>query len=327
MNRIHRAAGAAFALLLASTVAACGGSSAGSGGDDDYVIGVTTLFSSPIINEYTDGMQAYANGRNIQLKVNTSDSDVAKEASIIDTYITQHVDAILIDPISASGSIPAVQRAVNADIKVICYDTCIEDDAQEGLISGYLTSDQEGLGREAGEAAAKYIADEVDGTAKIGILSCDESYAICAQRQKGFESALEPGSYEVVAKQEGYVVDKAKPLASDMLTANPDIDLIFGQNEGSAIGAGLAIKSDKREGVHVFGIDITTVIAGMMLEDDPALLFMAGQDAGKLGADAVAATVKVLDGGPAVKDVVLIPAVPYSADDQETLNAYIDERE
>lgn len=326
MNRIQRMTGAALVVALAATAAACGDSSGAGGNSDEYTIGVTTLFSSPIINEYTNGMEAAVEGTNIELKVNTSDSDVAKEASNIDTYITQRVDAILIDPISESGSVPAVQRAVNAGIKVICYDTCIEESARDGLVQGYLTSDQEGLGRAAGEAAAKYIDDQLGGKAKIGILSCDESYAICAQRQKGFESALEPGSYEVVAKQEGFVVDKAKPLASDMLTANPDINLIFGQNEGSSIGAGLAIKSDKRTGVHVFGIDITAVIAGMLLEDDPALLFMAGQDAEALGKDAVAATVAVLEGGAAVKEIKYVPAIGYAATDTDVLNAYIDER-
>ncbi|MGE0215614.1 substrate-binding domain-containing protein [Mycolicibacterium sp.] len=325
MKSSQRVAGAALAAALVITVTACG-NSAGPKAEGEYVIGVTTLFSSPIINEYTDGMQSAVEGTNVTLKINTSDSDVAKEASIIDTYITQHVDAILLDPISESGSIPAVQRAVNAGIKVVCYDTCIEESARPGLISGYLTSDQEGLGRTAGEAAAKYIAESLNGHAKIGILSCDESYAICGSRQRGFESALQPGSYEVVAKQEGYVVDKAKPLASDMLTANPDIDIIFGQNEGSAIGAATAVKSDRRDTVHVFGIDITTVIAGLMLEDDPALLFTAGQDARTLGAEAVEATVRVLDGEPPVEDIVYVPAVPYSATDISTLQAYIDER-
>ncbi|WP_177228506.1 substrate-binding domain-containing protein [Amycolatopsis sacchari] len=310
-------------LLLASACAATAGSNKK---DGDYVIGVTTLFSSPIINEYTRGMQEAVQGTGVTLKINTSDSDVSKEASLIDTYITQHVDAILVDPISANGSVPAIRRAVNAGITVLCYDTCIEDSARQQLIKGYLTSDQEGLGRTAGEAAAKYITEKLGGHAKIGILSCDASYAICGQRQKGFESALAPGSYDIVAKQEGYVVDKAKPLASDMLTAHPELNLIFGQNEGSAIGAALTVKSDQRAGVHVFGIDITTVIADLMLQPDPALLFTAGQDAGKLGADAVRATVAVLNGTPPVKETQLIAAVPYSADHPETLRAYIDER-
>lgn len=319
-------AGTALAAALVVSTAACG-NSAGPKAEGEYVIGVTTLFSSPIINEYTAGMEEAVEGTNVTLKINTSDSDVAKEASTIDTYITQRVNAILIDPISESGSIPAVQRAVDAGIKVVCYDTCVEESARDGLISGYLTSDQEGLGRAAGEAAAKYIAESLNGNAKIGILSCDESYAICIARQKGFESALQPGTYEIVAKQEGYVVDKAKPLASDMLTANPDIDIIFGQNEGSAIGAATAVKSDKRTDVQVFGIDITSVIAGIMLEQDPALLFTAGQDARALGSQAVEATVKVLDGQPPVEDIVYVPAVPYSAADTATLQAYVDERE
>jgi ABC-type sugar transport system substrate-binding protein len=325
MIRSFRSAGMVLAAALMVSTAACG-NTPGSRAQGEYVIGVTTLFSSPIINEYTDGMKEAVQGSNVTLKVNTSDSDVAKEAANIDTYITQRVDAILIDPISESGSVPAIQRAVNSGIKVLCYDTCIEESARAGLISGYLTSDQEGLGRTAGEAAAKYIAESLNGHAKIGILSCDESYAICVSRQKGFESALQPGSYEMIAKQEGYVVDKAKPLASDMLTGHPDINLIFGQNEGSAIGAATAVKSDRRNNVHVFGIDITTVIAGLMLETDPALLFTAGQDARALGAQAVDAAVKVLDGQPPVDDVVYVPAVSYAAADTAKLQAYIDER-
>ena len=312
------------AVVLAAT-AACGSRPAAAPGTDSYTIGVTTLFASPIIKEYTDGMQKAVEGTGITLKINTSDSNVAKEASIIDTYITQRVDAILIDPISASGSIPAVQRAVDAGIPVVCYDTCIDADAKAKYVKAFVTSDQTGLGRMAGEAAATYIKDSLGGKAMIGILSCDESYAICGQRKDGFLSALEPGSYEVVAKQEGYVVDKARPLASDMLTANPDINLIFGENEGSTIGAALAIASDKRTGVHVFGIDITTVIAGLMLEPDPALLFTAGQGAGDLGAKAVAATTQVLRGATPT-GTEYARHLPYSADDRKTLDDYIAQR-
>lgn len=322
MNRFQPLAGAAVAVVVALSVSACA-STGSAKKSHDYTIGVTTLFSSPIINEYTDGMKAAVKGTNINLKINTSDSDVAKETSIIDTYITQHVNAILIDPISASGSIPAVQRAVKAGINVVCYDTCIDEKSRPGLIKGYLTSDQTGLGKITGEAAAKYIATDLGGKAKIGILSCDQDYAICAHRQQGFVSALKPGSYQIVAKQEGFVVDKAKPLAADMLTAHPEINLMFGQNEGSSIGAALAVKSANRTAVHVFGIDITSVIAGLMLQKDPALLFSTGQDAATLGGKAVEATVKVLDGGPTVEQTVIIPGIGYSAADPKVLNDYI----
>ncbi|GAA4690876.1 substrate-binding domain-containing protein [Pseudonocardia yuanmonensis] len=317
----RRTAAAAVGVALGALVAGCGPSGTVDG-DRQYTIGVTTLFSSPIINGYTAGMQAEADKRGITLKVNTADSNVGKEASIIDTYITQQVDAILIDPISDSGSIPAVQRAVAAGITVLCYDTCIQEDAKASMIKGYVTSDQTALGREAGEAAAKYIAEDLGGKAKIGMLTCDQSYAICAQRRDGFLSALAPGSYEIVAKQEGYVVDKARPLATDMLTANPDLGLIFGQNEGSTIGAALAVKSAGRTGTHVVGIDITPVIAQLMTEPDPALVFTAGQGAEELGQKAIGLAVDALEGRPQA-ETQYAGLLPYSASDQAGLAAYL----
>jgi ribose transport system substrate-binding protein len=52
-------------------------------------------------------------------------------------------------------------------------------------------------------------------------------------------------------------VNDARALADDLLTKHPDVDVIFGFNDNSAIGAGLAVKSRGLTDVLIFGINGT----------------------------------------------------------------------
>jgi sugar transport system substrate-binding protein len=320
---------AAIALAVGTTLAACGGGSSSSGQGDSaqgakkYTIGVTTLFDSPVVNDFTAGMKAEAEKRGITLKINSSDSQAAKEASLIDGYITQGVDAILVDPLSESGSIPAVQRAVAAGITVICYDTCIKEDARAANIKGYVTADQTTMGKTAGEYAAKYIAASLGGKAKLGILGCDQSFAVCAQRLDGFKGALAPGSFDIVSKQEALTPDKARSLAGDMLTANPDMNLIFTEFEAETVGASLAVKASGRTNVKVVGNDMTPQIAGLLAEPNTPLLWTVTQDAPALGAKAVSLAVDALEGKPQTQTQLIGQKTYSAADDQAAIKAYL----
>jgi sugar transport system substrate-binding protein len=330
-GRWQKFAVTAVALAVGTTLAACGGgsgsgsapASSAQGSGKQYTIGVTTLFDSPVVNDFTSGMKAEADKRGITLKINSSDRQPAKEASLIDAYITQSVDAILVDPLSESGSIPAIQRAVAAGITVICYDTCIKEDARAANIKGYVTADQKALGKSVGDFTAKYISTTLGGKAKIGILGCDQSYAVCAARLEGFKASLAPGSYDIVSKQEALTADQARTLAGDMLTANPDMNLLFAEFEGETAGASLAVKASGRTNVKVVGNDITPQIAGLLAEPNTPLIYTVTQDAKALGSKAVELAVDALEGKPQ-SQTQTVSQIGYSAaDDQAAIKSYL----
>ena len=84
-----------------------------------------------------------------------------------------------------------------------------------------IQSDNTALGTGTGEAAAKYIKENVGDSVKLAILNCAVATA-SEFRTTGFLDALKAAgiSVDVVTDQEAYLIDKATPVAKNILTAN-----------------------------------------------------------------------------------------------------------
>lgn len=249
-------------------------------------------------------------GRDLEIIETNAQGDVAKESSFIDSLIASGVQAIITSPVSADGSYRAISRAKDAGIPVVCYNTCLSDADQPGLIAAYAVGDPFEFGNKLGLAAADYFVAEGIAEPKIAVLNC-EFVEVCITRREGFEAALKeklPG-YRIVDNQEGAVLDKAVSVASTMLTANPDLDAIFGEAGGATLGAARAIRSQNRVGdVVVFGGDMTTEIATELEQFDviKAVVDVSGQGLGRLAFDRA---LKVI-GGQAPVEI----KAPYEVD-------------
>jgi ABC-type sugar transport system substrate-binding protein len=241
------------------------------------------------------GMQAYADDAgDIELILGNTENDLTKESSMIDDYITRGVDAIVITPISADGSLAALKKAKEAGITIICFNTCVNE---EGIADAFLVTKNEDLGRKTGEAAVAFIENELGGEAVIGMLNCDQ-FEGCPPRKEGFLQQVNdlPG-VEVVADQAGWIADDAVTVSEAMLQANPTINLLWAANEGGTVGHALAVKSSGLAGeVFVFGTDMNNQMAQMLQSDDNILQGVTGQAPYQMGYDSLATTVQVLNG-------------------------------
>jgi hypothetical protein len=74
------------------------------------------------------------------------------------------------------------------------------------------------------------------------MLTC-ESYDVCKERRKGLNEQIAGLDVKILAEQEGFVIDKARPIADSMLTANPDANVFIAENEDGIIAAAQAIKA------------------------------------------------------------------------------------
>ena len=120
------------------------------------------------------------------------------------------------------------------------------------FVAGGYMSDNTANGAQVGEAAVKYIQDnKLTGTIKVGIVDYDhQKPEESSLRYGGFESALKKANidYKVVAHQSAELQDSSLTKTADMITANPDIQVIFACNEGGTIGAAQAVKQAGKTG-------------------------------------------------------------------------------
>jgi len=177
-----------------------------------------------------------------------------KEIQLVNTYIARGVDAIVISPLSRTASKAALKRAHDKGVKIITYNSTIDGD----IPSAYIESDQFDLGAQSGRAAVKYIEENLGGKAKVAILAFRSQVPEQSdQRSGGFKSEVTklPG-VEIVAEQDAWLAEMAIKKVGDILTANPDVNIIWAANEGGTVGSVMAVKNSGKAGeIAVFGTD------------------------------------------------------------------------
>ena len=271
-------------VILAVVLAECasGGSTAGSSGADSeskLTIGLVMLQGDQYFQGIQDGLEAAVKADGGTVIAANSNNDASTEASAVQNMIQRQVDAIIMQPVSDTGSLATMKSVTAANIPLICYGNCTGDSLSEDIVEGASQSDNTALGSATGEAAAAYIKATLSGTATIGILNCDSAAETCKLRKSGFKKALEDAGVKVTyaADQEGYLADKATPVAINMLSADPSINLLWAANEGGTVGLVIGSKQSGKS-IPVFGTDISAQLAGFVLDADNILQATTGQD-------------------------------------------------
>lgn len=276
----------------------------GSGGAKTYKVAGIGFQDDQFYKLIELGLKDGAEKTGVDLKIGTSANSLDKEISLLETYTASKVDAICIAPLSATASIPALKRAHEAGIKVVTFDSILDADFQASNIK----SDQIALGRATGEAARKHIEEKMGGKANIAILAyMTLAPEPCSMRVNGFKEAVSklPG-VTFVAQQDAWLADKAVNVTERILTANPEVNLIWAANEGGTVGAVTAVKNAGKQGqIVVFGTDMSEQMAGFLLSPDNILQAVTGQKPFEIGSMAVQTVVKALKGEAVEKQVTL----------------------
>lgn len=185
------------------------------------------------------GMLARAAQLGIQLEVEDANLDMAKQVSLAEDIIAKGVDVLIITPVQQEGAEAIVKMAKEAGIPLV-----IEGSPVKGQTTIVAVSDYD-CGFKGGVEAAKYFKAKLSGKPRIMavdvpmlrpcILRCDGFV-------DGFRSVL--ASAEVVHRLDGQgLKDKVLQVATDALTKDSNINVIYGCNDDSALGALQAYKA------------------------------------------------------------------------------------
>lgn len=241
------------------------------------------------------GMHDAAAKRGAELLEADSDGKPDREIQLINTYAARGVDAIVISPLSARASGAALARAREKGITIVTYNTTVEGN----FAAAFVESDQKDLGRQTGRAACEYIERHLGGKARVALLEFQsQAPEQNMARVTGFKEEITrlPGVV-IVAEQDAWLTEQAVRRAGDILTAHPDLDILWGANEGATVGSVMAVRNAGRAGrVCVFGTDSGEQIAEFLLDRDGILQAVTAQQPFEIGSRAVASALDVLDG-------------------------------
>jgi simple sugar transport system substrate-binding protein len=288
-------------------------------------VGAVLFGRDSFFENIQNGMEAAAKELGIELLVSVHDHDINKETEFIENYVTRGVKAIVITPESLDASVPAIKAAYEAGVKIICFNTCINAEDTKKYVSAFYETDQASLGYQTGEYLAKWLAKSMAGQeVNVGILQCDR-FEACKRRGDGFRKALADAGvkWTEVANQEGFMPDEGSAVAESILEANPQINVLWSENEGGTVGEVIAVRTSNLAGkVFVFGTDISPQLATMLLADDNVLQAVTGQSPRVMGGDSVKAAVQVVK-GEQVTAYNIVPNAFYSREDTAAIKEYL----
>jgi len=318
------------ALTLLTAVIVAGVFAAGQGegdGEEQYRIAGIIFQNDQFFQVVQEGMRAGADEYGVDLVLGNSDNDPQAEIELVNNYIVAGVDAIAISPLSEEASVQALRDAHEEGISIVLYNSPLAAD----FPVSYINSSQTQLGSSTGSAAAEYVSDLPGDTIRVAILAFDSLLPeISDARVSGFVDTLRESSgktIEIVSRQDGWLAEDAIQVADDILTANPDIDMLYAANEGGTVGSVQAVRNANLAGdVVVFGIDATEQLADFLLADDDVLQAVTGQQPFEIGFTAIENSVKHLN-GESVEDTVIVPGVLLERSNPEAVNEFLEGRE
>ncbi|MFC3210000.1 substrate-binding domain-containing protein [Planomicrobium okeanokoites] len=239
-----------LALATAMILAACGedGGSADEGsGDDTLTIGIslpsaTHGWMGALIDNAEQQAKELQESEGIEY-VMTNAEDPNTQANDVDDLIAQGVDVIVMLPIESAALTPVGQKVKDAGIPLVIVDRELENDAATVVVKG----DNEGIGINAGE----YFIEQLNGQGKIVEISGPPS-SVTEQRGSGFKEAIDgQDGMEIIASQSGdFSTEKSLEVMENILQANPEIDAVFTQDDGMALGVLQAIKEAGRTDIQ-----------------------------------------------------------------------------
>ncbi|WP_392432861.1 ribose ABC transporter substrate-binding protein RbsB [Yersinia sp. HM-2024] len=234
---------------LISVVALSATVSANALAKDTIALVVSTL-NNPFFVSMKDGAQKEADKLGYNLVILDSQNNPAKELANVQDLTVRGTKLLLINPTDSDAVGNAVKMANQANIPVITLDRL----ANAGTVVSHVASDN----RFGGKMAGDYIAKKVGSDAKVIQLEGIAGASAARERGEGFKQSMEKNKFQLLASQPADF-DRTKGLnvMQNLLTAHPDVQAVFAQNDEMALGALRALQTAGKADVLVVGFDGT----------------------------------------------------------------------
>lgn len=214
-----------------------------------------TFCISHMSNAFTvtaaNAMEAAAKAAGATLTVVEAGQDINKQISQIEIAINTS-DAIIIEPVSTDGVLPAVSAAMAAGIPVIIFNQAISDPSRASTFSGVANAD-------LGYMEMKRAIEDMGGKGNVALLLGPLGSDGQLGRSAGYERAIAEtnGAVKVVFEETAnWTTEEALVLAENWLQTGTEINAFVCQNDGMAMGAVKAVE-DKNVKIKCYGLDAT----------------------------------------------------------------------
>jgi ribose transport system substrate-binding protein len=219
-----------------------------------------------------------------------SESQVDKQMEMLQTALDKKPAAICFAALDSKAAIPLLQKAKDAKIPVIGFDSGVDSDIP------VTTAATDNLA--AAAEAADHMATLIGNEGEVAIIAHDQTSRTGIDRVKGFTDQIKNKYPKITIVDTEYGAGdplKSTDIVKAVLQAHPNLKGYFGANEGSFKGVMNGAKELSKEGKLVMiGYD-----SGKQLIDEVKSGVVAGaitQDPIGIGYKCVEAAIKAVKG-------------------------------
>jgi len=207
---------------------------------------VTTDFWVSMVN----GAEAAADELDVDIVIVAPEHEVEyeKQQKLIEEAINNNPTGIVLGPCNPTETYPYAKKIEEAGIPLVIVDSKMDKDAGSCVVSTDNIH--------AGELMGQYMREKVTENDCIGIVAHVKGSSTAVEREEGVRKGLgdlEERIVDVVYSNSDY--DQAYTETIGMLERHPEMTMIAGLNEYSAVGAARAIKDIGREDILMVGFD------------------------------------------------------------------------
>ena len=267
----------ALLVVVCTLAALC--ACAGGGGTKTYKIGVAIYqFNDNFMTNYRNEIESYfktleTDDVKYELTIVDGKNDMAEQSNQVDTFITQKMDAIILNLVQTSSADAIIDKVVAANIPLILINReplgTDGDESYAGILDNakvcYVGADA----RQSGTFQGQIVADlddhgdiNGDGVIKYIMIEGDPENVDAQYRTEFSIKALEDAGYktECLVDQVGnWDQAKGQEICQNALSQyGTDIEVVFCNNDGMALGAAAALQAAGRvvgEDVYLLGVD------------------------------------------------------------------------
>lgn len=294
--------GLAVAAALAVCLVACsskggaqnqGGAASGDAGKRYTIAMITHEQPGDFFwDKIRSGAQAAAKHLNVDLKY-SNNNDAGQQATLVQNAIDSHVDGIAVTLAFADQVGPAAQKAVQAGIPVVAFNSGISDYQKYG-IGMYFGSDEDLAGQSAGQRMTQTAGADPSGGKAICVVQEQGSVALearCAGVKKTFANTenLQVNGADLPSVQQtigaklqqdpsiSYIVTLGAPIALAALQAKQG-----GNSQAKIVTFDLSadVAKDIKDGTIAFSIDQQPYVQGYQAVTSLWLALTNGNDIG-----------------------------------------------
>jgi ribose transport system substrate-binding protein len=190
--------------------------------------------------------------KGIKLDIQSGNGDLSTQISIVQQFIAQQVDLIMIAPSDPKGIVPVIREANAANIPVMAVNTSADTSTGAKVIT-YVGVDDFAFGKAQGELLGKALG----GKGNVGYILGKLGTSAQLAREAGLMEALKKFPDIKILDKQAADWDNSKALAitQDFLSRYPQgsIDAIIDQGPEGVNGANFAAQNGRTEVKFIMG--------------------------------------------------------------------------